>query len=135
MSDPRIRVYYTATVTTLDGSDTNAYGEPCEPGQGYTVADGYVDPDWSVFEPEKITRERATFDTVSDSDPDPIGRLVERIHDRIGWVHLDYSEHLYAQHTRTEPGREASLCAHVHGLNDREALALHDRIKAAQTVA
>jgi hypothetical protein len=27
-------LYFSATIIILDGSDTNAYGEPCEPGQG-----------------------------------------------------------------------------------------------------
>jgi hypothetical protein len=46
-------LYFSATIITLDGSDTNAYGEPCEPGQGYSEHSGHWDPDrsyWRVHE-------------------------------------------------------------------------------------
>jgi hypothetical protein len=33
-------LYFSATIIILDGSDTNAYGEPCEPGQGYSEQSG-----------------------------------------------------------------------------------------------
>jgi hypothetical protein len=52
MSSPRL-LYYSATIITLDRSDTNAYGEPCEPGQGYTERSGFWDPDhgyWRVHD-------------------------------------------------------------------------------------
>jgi hypothetical protein len=38
------RVYYRATIITLDGSDTDAYGEPCEPGHGYAKTLRLVEP-------------------------------------------------------------------------------------------
>ena len=45
-------LYFSATISTLDGSDTNAYGEACEPGQGYREQSGHWSPDrsyWSVY--------------------------------------------------------------------------------------
>jgi hypothetical protein len=45
-------LYYSATVITLTGGDTNAYGEACEPGHGYTEQSGYWSPDrdyWTVY--------------------------------------------------------------------------------------
>ena len=45
-------LYFSATIITLDGSDTNAYGEECEPGQGYRERFGHWSPDrsyWSVY--------------------------------------------------------------------------------------
>jgi hypothetical protein len=43
---PSVRqILYTASIVTFDGSDTNAYGELCEPGQGYTEQSGFWDPD------------------------------------------------------------------------------------------
>jgi hypothetical protein len=47
------RIFYTATIITLDGSDTAANGEACEPGHGYTEQSGWWDPDrayWRVVE-------------------------------------------------------------------------------------
>jgi hypothetical protein len=38
-------VFYTATIVTLDGSDTTADGEACEPGRGYRQRHGWWDPD------------------------------------------------------------------------------------------
>src|SRR5258705_6087818 len=46
-------IFYSAKIITLDGSDTNAYGEACEPGAGYTEQSGWWDPDrasWQVRE-------------------------------------------------------------------------------------
>ncbi len=39
------KLYFTATIITFDGCDTNAYGEACEPGHGYTERSGWWDPD------------------------------------------------------------------------------------------
>jgi len=61
-------IYYTADIVTYDGSDTNAYGEPCEPGYGYAVESGWIDPDYdgfTVFEEKSSVRP----DTILDDDP------------------------------------------------------------------
>jgi hypothetical protein len=49
-------LYWSATTITPDGSDTNAYGEACEPGRGYTEQSGWWDPDgdfWRVHERDR----------------------------------------------------------------------------------
>lgn len=38
---------FTADLLFSDESDTDAYGEPCEPGHGYRIESGWVDPSWS----------------------------------------------------------------------------------------
>jgi hypothetical protein len=48
MTIPRL-LYFSATIITLDGSGTNAYGEGCEPGQGYTEQSGHWSPDQSYW--------------------------------------------------------------------------------------
>lgn len=47
---PLARIRFTATIVTPDGSDTNVYGDPCEPGYGAIMEDGWWNPDWSPWE-------------------------------------------------------------------------------------
>lgn len=68
-----MRIKFTADVITPDGSDTNVYGEPCEPGQGDTLTQGWYDPEWSrteVFEHPEYVRtykvKRKHLDTFLD---------------------------------------------------------------------
>lgn len=48
MTVPRL-LFFSATIITFDGTDTNAYGEDCEPGQGYTEQSGHWSPDQSYW--------------------------------------------------------------------------------------
>jgi hypothetical protein len=53
VTQPPRGLYWSATIVTFDGSDTSAYGEPCEPGRGYTERSGWWDPDgdyWRVHD-------------------------------------------------------------------------------------
>jgi hypothetical protein len=51
-------VVYTATIFTFDGGDTNAYGEPCQPGHGYREDSGFWDPKryWRVYPTRDLVR-------------------------------------------------------------------------------
>lgn len=61
-------IAFTADVTIPDDSDTDAYGEPTEPGYGYTREFGYWEPNWS------------RYDVVDDHVNDElIGTLAERV--------------------------------------------------------
>lgn len=126
------RIYYSATVITLDGSDLNAAGEPCEPGKGYTERHGYIDPDWSVFEAEDITREQAACDRVPDDERDPARWVADKIRERIGLPEGDGGNHFYAADSVKSEGREAMLCAHVHGMSDGRLAAVWDVLASLQ---
>src|SRR5687767_3970221 len=79
-------IFYSATIITLDGSDTNAYGEACEPRAGYIEQSGWWDPDrayWQVRE----HRDDVTPDVYPDvhrSSPDQW--LADRVTARLGSI-------------------------------------------------
>ncbi len=78
----RPAIYYTATIITFDGSDTNAYGEACEPGHGYREDSGWWDPKrsyWTV----QADRARVTPDICPDR-ADPGQWLAARLAARLG---------------------------------------------------
>ena len=79
-------IYYTATIITLNGSDTNAYREACEPGNGYTEASGWWDPDrayWRVYE----HRDQVAPDAYpEDTRRGPAQWLADRLAARLGAV-------------------------------------------------
>jgi hypothetical protein len=64
----KISVRFTADLIVSDGSDTNAYGEECEEGSGYTLESGWYSPDWSRWEvDESPTYAKVyTFDGTAD---------------------------------------------------------------------
>jgi hypothetical protein len=98
-------LYYSGSVITLTGGNTNANGEGCEPGHGYTEDCGFWNPDgdyWTVY-PSR-----------NDVDPDiypgysplsPAAWLAEQVTDRLG--DLDYVDvnTFGGARTAIEPGR------------------------------
>lgn len=129
MNSPRL-LYYSATIITLDGSDTNAYGEPCEPGQGYTERSGFWDPDhgyWRVHDSRDAVR--------PDTYPPPCGQsparwLADRLSDRLGHVNsFDHGRTFYAAHEAVYPG----TLADTQGATG--ALLSHMRMHLARTGA
>ena len=98
-------LYYTATVVTMVGSDTNAYGEACEPGHGYTEQSGWWNPDrdyWSVHP----GRDQAQPDTYpSSGELPPAHWLAIRLTDRLGPIdHFDGERTFYSAGEATWPG-------------------------------
>ncbi|GIH16124.1 hypothetical protein [Rugosimonospora africana] len=80
--DPVPVVYYTATIITFDGSDTNAYGEGCEAGRGYREESGWWDPThhyWKVH-PQRS----AVTPEVCPDGADPASWLADRLATRLG---------------------------------------------------
>lgn len=129
---PYIRVYveirYTGTLITPDDSDTNGYGEPCEPGYGYEISDGWVDPAWSLWDVREEYPETPhdTIDTGDDYDLDSLldeygGDLEDMIRDRVsrvigsidseGWGTFYASDPL----TNYRTGETLTLAAHIKG--------------------
>jgi hypothetical protein len=99
-------VYFTATIVTLDGSDTTAYGEACEPGRGYTEACGWWDPDrayWRVRE----HRDHVTPDVFPDGERrSPARWLADRLTARLGDVEsFDGGRTFYGAREAVAPGR------------------------------
>jgi hypothetical protein len=99
-------VYFTATIVTLDGSDTTAYGEACEPGRGYTEACGWWDPDrayWRVRE----HRDQVTPDVFPErAGRSPARWLADRLIARLGDVEsFDGGRTFYGACEAVAPGR------------------------------
>lgn len=98
-------LYYTASVITLTAGNTNADGDPCERGHGYTEQDGFWNPDgdyWTVHP----SRGDVDPDIYPDDSPlSPAEWLAEQITDRLG--DLDYVDGPTFGGARTaiEPGR------------------------------
>lgn len=99
-------LYYSATVITLDGSDTTADGEPCEPGQGYREESGHWDPDrgyWRVHPDRNDVR--------PDVYPPGCGQtpaqwLASRLRARLGAAEsYDHGRTFYAAAEAVYPGR------------------------------
>lgn len=98
-------LYFSATVTTKTAGDTNAYGEPCEPGHGYTEQSGHWSPDrdyWTVYP----SRDDVDPDSYPDQSPLTAAQwLAEQITDRLGNLdHIDGHTFTSAR-TAIEPGR------------------------------
>lgn len=74
-------IYYTADIFTPDDSDTNVYGEPCEPGYGQTMESGWYDESWDAW---------SVFDTRDEVRPDTIEFDDDRFED--GWTLDDLIE-------------------------------------------
>ncbi len=123
MSDLK-QIFYTADVIVPDGSDTDVYGEPCEPGHGAVLNMGWISPEWSRFEvhekPEDVAPD--VFEPDDETD-DPAEWLASQLNLRLGMVEdttssptfyaIDASE----QHTT---GTSARLAAHAKGFTDEE---------------
>jgi hypothetical protein len=80
-------LWYTGDKVHYDGSDTDCYGEPCEPGTGYTLEHGWVDPCWSrgdIFG----SADQVSPDVWERFDGPMIDWLVDKITERLGWVEM-----------------------------------------------
>lgn len=113
-------IYYTADVFTPDESDTNVYGEPCEPGHGETMESGWFDESWdawgvhekkSMVNPDTIETDDPRFDDGFNLDD----LIVQDIGDRIGAIDSFDGDSAYAadpqQNYRT--GVRVMIAAHV----------------------
>lgn len=86
------QVRYTATIVRPDDSDTDGYGEPCEPGHGYDIVTGWLDPNsslWDVSE-ERPEEPIDRIDLGDQYDRECLekfgGDIEEMIRDRVGDV-------------------------------------------------
>jgi hypothetical protein len=94
---PSRLLYFTATIITMDGSETNAYGEVCESGHGYTEAIGWWSPDeepWSVYQ----DRDQAHPDMYPSTAETPPARwLADQLAERLGPIdHFDGGRTFYS---------------------------------------
>jgi len=113
-------IYYTADLYTPDDSDTNVYGEACEPGYGETMEQGWHEPDWStwtVFE----TKDQVRPDTI-ESDDDrfdngfTLDDLIEQdITARLGAIDSFDGETAYGSdpHENYTTGQRLMVAAHI----------------------
>lgn len=115
------KIYYTADLITPDGSDS-WNGEPCEPGTGAVVSNGWYSPDWSrtdVYD----TREDVTPD-VWGKDVDPAVWLANTLNERLsGWPESNGDGTWYSgegQDVDHCSGINVSVAAHAEGFTDTE---------------
>jgi len=92
------------------GSDTNADGEACEPGRGYSERSGFWDPDrsyWRVHE----HRAGVTPDVYPDGEPrSPARWLVDQLSAWLGAVEsFDHGRSFYGAAEAVYPGRLTDL--------------------------
>lgn len=105
------RVFYVADIVRPDGSDSDCYGEPCEPGCGYALESGWYDPSWSrdsVYDARESVRPDvydADADPSSDDDPyTPAMWLADTLTERLGWVEsVGSTDVFYSGHDDTHP--------------------------------
>lgn len=123
-------IYFSATVTTLDGSDTTDDGSECEPGRGYYVEQGWVDTSWSWSEVQVGPREDAVphvweespFDP-EDPSTDPVLWLVEEINNELGGIEEGSDgRSMYSPGVKTFEGESISVrgAAHPFGFTEEE---------------
>jgi len=105
-------LYWTATIITLDGSDTTAYGEPCEAGKGYVERSGWWSPDRSYWQVHD-DRDHAAPDLYPDGDPRSPGRwLADQLLARLSAVEsYDDDRTFYGAYEAVHPGRLTDLVA------------------------
>lgn len=77
-----VLIYYTADLTTPDNTDENCYGEPCQPGYGYSLESGWLDPDWSIWEVQE-NREDVSPDEIGPDEIEEAGSLKKAIEEAI----------------------------------------------------
>jgi hypothetical protein len=82
------KLWYTAEKITYDGSDSDCYGEPCEPGTGFTMESGWVDMSWSIS--TLYPGAEGVAPEVWELHDGPlIEWLADTIIRRLGWVELN----------------------------------------------
>lgn len=123
-----VDIYFTGTLITPDDSDTNVYGEPCEPGYGESMADGWVDPDWSlwtVWETREDVRPHTidSEDLEDPEDPEEFRRaILEGIGDVLGAIDYTDGHSFYAADELIDyrDGERMSLAAHLYTPNPED---------------
>ncbi len=126
-------IYYSADVITPDGSDSDVYGEACEPGHGMTRENGWLDPDWSrdtVYESHRDVR-ADRYEAAWDGDPRKW--LAERLATRLEYVDLDSAtwRSVYSSEGYTDPytGVTVTVAAHPEGFEQWEIDSALDMIR------
>jgi ribosomal protein S18 acetylase RimI-like enzyme len=106
-------LYFSATIITLDGTNTNAHGEGCEPGKGYTEQSGWWNPDRSYWRVH-AERDDVTADVYPDGeDRGPARWLADRLVARLGAVDsYDDGRTFYGAFEAVHPGRLTDLVTH-----------------------
>ncbi|MDT5025778.1 MAG: hypothetical protein QOE61_2204 [Micromonosporaceae bacterium] len=98
-------LYFSATIITLDGTDTNAYGEACEPGHGYNEQSGHWSPDqsyWTVH----LDRSQVQPDIYLDRGSRTPGQwLADRLTTRLGTLETVDGNTFYGAREAIHPGR------------------------------
>src|SRR4051812_5628798 len=98
-------LYFSATIITLDGTDTTADGERCEPGQGYNEQSGHWSPDQSYWTVQHH-RSQVRPDRYPERGPRTPGQwLADRITARLGTVETVEGRTFYGARQAIHPGR------------------------------
>ncbi|GIH16347.1 hypothetical protein [Rugosimonospora africana] len=123
-------IYYTATITTFDGSDMDAYGQPREPGHGYRAQFGWWDPVhryWQVHE----QRQSVTPD-VCPEGADPVSWLADRLTARLGRLASYDGDTFRGAREAVFPGRLTGIAARQPDAVPGAGIRLEDAAAAGQ---
>jgi hypothetical protein len=129
------RIYYTASLQEPDDTDTDAYGEPCLLGHGYTERSGWWSPDWTRWEVYD-SKDDVSPDTYDASDErSPVQWAAEIIMERLGYVQgIDGGETFYGVDSgqNYESGVTIIPDAHLYGFSETECAMVGQIILSAQ---
>jgi hypothetical protein len=119
----KLSVRYTADVISPDGSDTDVYGEPTSPGDGYVLSSGWFAPDWSLY---TVSDDPAygQVDRWSTEEGDPVTWLRARLTEHL--VTVDHAEvgTFYSAATHSNmAGETTTVAAHAEGFTSEELAA------------
>jgi hypothetical protein len=120
-------VNYTADLLTPDDTDTNCYGEECEPGHGETLTSGWWRPDWSYWSVDD-DRPETPYDVYEPDEFDPLDFdhvrwLAQRLRSRLNGISdmdggdVIYSADFDAHHYE---GKNIRPAAHPVGFTNDE---------------
>ena len=120
-----MKVYFTGTLMTPDGTDTNCYGEPCLEGHGYTMDIGWVDPDWSLWEVQPDREDvRPDCMDADDDEQTPAEWLADVLDKRLHgvWLEWDGRDVIYdsEEHRNEATGESLMMAAHPQGFTARQ---------------
>lgn len=118
MSDIIATIYYTADIITPDDTDTDTYGDECEPGDGLAIESGWYDADysaWEVFEDQVDVRPDLIVSDALEDGATLDELIIETITSRLGVLDSFDGESAYAADAQEnyKTGASVMLAAHV----------------------
>jgi hypothetical protein len=129
------QIYYTASLQEPDDTDTDAYGESCLPGHGYTERSGWWSPDWTRWEVYDLQNQVRPDTYDSRDDRTPVQWAAETVMERLGYVQgIDGGTTFYGVDPEQNYGNGTTVLpdAHLYGFNEDERVMVGEIILSTQ---